>query len=249
MRREMPVRFWPLLPELTDVDRLIEQAPHVAEQLVKSGAYATPSPRSASSYLPAERQLDTLAAAARVCQGCSLYAKATQTVFGEGPPNAQIMFVGEQPGDQEDTAGRPFVGPAGQLFAELLAEAGIDRQQAYVTNTVKHFKWVPRGKRRLHAKPSAREVYACRPWLEAELEAVRPKVLVLLGATAAQGLLGPQFRIQRERGQPRSSAWSSWTIATYHPSAILRAGEAAHALHIREALLADLQLAAKQLLG
>jgi uracil-DNA glycosylase len=244
MRREMPQRFWPLLPEVEDVQRLIARAPGRTEQLIRDGAAVDAAPRSASQFLPFSRDLTSLAEAARVCQGCSLYASATQTVFGEGPPNARVVFVGEQPGDQEDIAGRPFVGPAGQIFDELLAEAGIDRQQTYVTNTVKHFKWVPRGKRRIHSKPSAREVYACRPWLEAELETIRPPVLVLLGATAAQAILGPQFRIQRERGQIRRSPWSNCTIATYHPSAILRASAAAHALQIREALLADLKLAA-----
>lgn len=156
-------------------------------------------------FLPAKRDLAALAEAARNCQGCPLYANATQTVFGEGPPDARIVFVGEQPGDQEDIAGEPFIGPAGRILDELLAEVGIDRGQTYVTNTVKHFKWVPRGKRRLHAKPSSREIFACRPWLEAELETLQPEALVLLGDTAAQAIFGPQFRIQRDRGQPRRS--------------------------------------------
>ena len=157
--------------------------------------------------------------------------------------------MGEQPGDQEDLAGRPFVGPAGEIFNELLAEAGIDRREVYVTNAVKHFKWVPQGKRRLHSKPKWREVHACRPWLEAELEVIQPAALVLLGGTAARAIFGPQFRIQRERGQPRPSPWSAWTIGTYHPSAVLRAREPAHALQIREALLADLKLTAGRVLN
>ena len=131
--------------------------------------------------------------------------RATQTVFGEGPSDARLVFVGEQPGDREDVVGRPFVGPAGNVLDELLAEAGIDRSRAYLTNTVKHFKWEPLGRRRLHAKSGVREVYACRPWLEAELDRLRPDALVLLGATAAQAILGPQFRIQPERGQPRAT--------------------------------------------
>lgn len=223
------------------------EAPAQSEQLVLTGQPADSSPRSAKPYLPESKDLASLAAAACSCQGCPLYANATQAVFGEGPADARIVFVGEQPGDQEDIAGHPFVGPAGQIFDELLAEAGIDRSQTYVTNAVKHFKWEPRGKRRLHSKPNAREIYACRPWLEAELAAIRPQVLMLLGATAAQAILGPQFRIQRERGQVRSTPWSEWTIATYHPSAILRAGDAAHSLQIREAMRADLKLAAEQL--
>lgn len=247
MQREMPQRFWPLLPEVAHVDQLITRAPQRTEQLIREGAATDGVPRSAAAYLPPGRNLQSLGEAARVCQGCTLHVSATQTVFGEGPADARIVFVGEQPGDQEDIAGHPFVGPAGEVFDKLLAEAGIDRRQTYVTNTVKHFKWEPRGQRRLHAKPNAREVHACRPWLEAELDVIRPQALVLLGATAAQAILGPQFRIQRERGQPRRSPWSDWTIATYHPSAVLRAGELAHALHIREALLADLRLTAAQM--
>lgn len=247
MRREMPQRFWRLLPETADIDQLVARAPERTEQFIREGAATDSAPRSAAAYLPSSRDLPSLAEAARVCQGCSLYASATQTVFGEGPAKASIVFVGEQPGDQEDIDGQPFVGPAGQLFDEILAEARIDRSEAYVTNTVKHFKWEPRGTRRLHAKPSAREVHACRPWLEAELEIIRPQALVLLGATAAQAIFGPQFRIQRERGEPRPSPWSDWTVATYHPSAILRAGGPAHALHIRQSMLADLQLAAARI--
>lgn len=247
MRREMPQRFWPLLPEAADIEQLVAQAPARAEAQVQAGILQGTSPRSAKPFLPASRDIASLLEAARGCQGCTLHASATQTVFGEGRPDARIVFVGEQPGDQEDLAGRPFVGPAGQIFDELLVEAGIARQDCYVTNTVKHFKWVPRGKRRLHAKPSAREVYACRPWLEAELETIAPQLLVLLGATAAQAILGPQFRIQRERGEPRTSPWCDWTLATYHPSAILKAGDTAHALQVREALLTDLKLAAAEL--
>lgn len=247
MRREMPQRFWPLLPEVADVDRLVARAPSRTAQLIRDGASTDALPRSAKVFLPERRDLKSLAQAARVCQGCHLHASATQTVFGEGPADARIVFVGEQPGDREDIAGHPFVGPAGEVFDELLAQAGIDRRQTYVTNAVKHFKWTPRGTRRVHSKPSSREIYACRPWLEAELETLRPQALVLLGATAAQTILGPQFRIQRERGQPRPSSWSDWTMATYHPSAVLRAGDAAHSLHIREALLADLKLAAAYL--
>jgi uracil-DNA glycosylase len=177
---------------------------------------------SAARFVPAERDLDKLKAAAAGCQGCSLHERATQTVFGEGQRRATVMLVGEQPGDQEDLQGRPFVGPAGQLLDWSLEKAGIDRTQAYVTNVVKHFKWVPRGKRRIHSKPSSLEIKACLPWLEAELEAVKPAVIVLLGATAAQALLGASFRVTRERGEWLRSNLAPHVMATVHPSSLLR---------------------------
>jgi uracil-DNA glycosylase len=156
------------------------------------------------------------------CKACDLWKTGTQTVFGEGTASAEAIFVGEQPGDQEDKAGRPFVGPAGKLFDKALEDAGIDREQVYVTNVVKHFKWVGHGKRRIHQKPNWSEVEACRPWLEGELAAVEPRVLVCLGATAAQALLGRQFRVTRERGRPVESDLAEHVLATIHPSAILR---------------------------
>jgi DNA polymerase len=156
------------------------------------------------------------------CKACDLWKTGTQVVFGEGPTSAEAMFVGEQPGDQEDKAGRPFVGPAGKLFDQALEDAGIDRTQVYVTNVVKHFKWVGRGKRRIHQKPNWSEIAACRPWLDGELAAVEPRVLVCLGATAAQALLGRQFRVTRERGKPVESDLAEHVLATIHPSAILR---------------------------
>ena len=183
---------------------------------------------------------------ARACEACPLYAHATQTVFGEGAPRARVVLVGEQPGDREDLAGHPFVGPAGKLLDDALAEAGLPREDAYVTNAVKHFKWKPAGKRRLHQKPSAREVAACRPWLEAELRLVRPRLVIALGATAAQSLLGAQFRVLRERGRPFSGPWSITVIATVHPSAILRAPAATRASD-RAAFVADLRGAVKWL--
>jgi uracil-DNA glycosylase len=163
--------------------------------------------------------------AAATCTNCHLYKNATQTVFGEGSPRAEIILVGEQPGDQEDLAGRPFVGPAGRLLDQALEEAGIDRKLAYVTNVVKHFKWQPRGKRRIHQKPNAAEVAACRPWLDAELSLVKPKVLVCLGATAAQALLGRQFRVSKDRGVPVESELAPVVMATVHPSSILRSDD------------------------
>jgi len=170
--------------------------------------------------------LTELRKAAAACTACDLHKTGTQTVFGEGSEGAKAMFVGEQPGDQEDKAGKPFVGPAGQLFDQALEEAGIDRRGVYVTNVVKHFKWVARGKRRIHQKPNAAEVAACRPWLEAELEVVKPRVLVCLGATAAQALLGREFRVTRERGRPVESDLAENVVATVHPSSILRADPA-----------------------
>jgi DNA polymerase len=160
--------------------------------------------------------------AARDCTACHLYRRATQTVFGEGPKHAPIMLVGEQPGDYEDVAGKPFVGPAGKIMDRALEEAGIDREHVYVTNAVKHFKWEPRGKRRIHKKPNAREFAACRPWLEAEIHVVKPKLVVCLGATAAQTVFGPSFRVTRERGKVLSSKLAPKVLATVHPSFLLR---------------------------
>jgi uracil-DNA glycosylase len=178
---------------------------------------------SAEDFLPVDRRLVSLKTAAKRCEGCPLFASATQTVFGEGAKHARVVFVGEQPGDQEDQEGRPFVGPAGRYLRRELSDAGIDEMEIYLTNAVKHFKWTPQGKRRLHAKPSAREINACRPWLEAELAALEPAILVCLGAVAAQAILGKDFRLTKEHGRPVSTAWAPWTLATYHPSALLRA--------------------------
>lgn len=202
---------------------------------------------SAAEFLPPRRNLPALRKAAGDCRGCPLYARATQTVFGEGPASARAIFVGEQPGDAEDKQGRPFVGPAGRLLDDLLAEAGIDRQAVYVTNAVKHFKWEPQGKRRLHAKPSSREIMACRPWLDAELEAIDPELLVLLGATAAQSLLGRAFKLTQRRGEPFASDFCGWTLATYHPSAILRAKQVAGGDAVLADFRNDLVLVARQL--
>jgi uracil-DNA glycosylase len=180
---------------------------------------------TAASLIPERPTLKKLREAAAGCTACPLHELGTQTVFGEGSPNAEIVLVGEQPGDQEDLAGKPFVGPAGRLLDQALEEAGIDRKLAYVTNVVKHFKWQPRGKRRIHQKPNAAEIAACRPWLEAELEILDPKVLVCLGATAAQALLGRQFRVSKDRGVPVESPLAPVVMATVHPSSILRADD------------------------
>jgi uracil-DNA glycosylase len=178
---------------------------------------------TAASLIPERPTLKNLREAAAGCKACPLWEGATQTVFGEGTEHADVVFVGEQPGDREDLEGRPFVGPAGQLFDRALEETKIDRSQVYVTNVVKHFKWKPQGKRRIHQKPNWREIAACRPWLDAEVAVLKPRVLVCLGATAAQALLGRDFRVSRQRGELVSSSLAPNAIATVHPSSILRA--------------------------
>lgn len=180
---------------------------------------------SALAWVPKTHNLAALRAAAPDCRGCDLYARATQVVFGEGPPDAKVIMVGEQPGDEEDRKGHPFVGPAGRLLSKAMEEAGLDREKVYVTNAVKHFKWTERGKRRIHAKPNAVEISACRPWLEAELQVVGPELVVCLGATAAQSLLGRDFRITVDRGKFFPHQWAKEIVATIHPSAILRVPE------------------------
>jgi DNA polymerase len=202
---------------------------------------------SAADFLPRRRDLRSLQKAAAKCEGCPLFSSATQTVFGAGPAGARAVFVGEQPGDVEDRQGQPFVGPAGRLLDQMFAAAGIDRDEIYVTNAVKHFKWKPAGKRRLHAKPLSREIMACRPWLEAELEEIEPQVLVCLGATAAQSLFGSSFKLTQRRGQPFASDWAEWTLATYHPSAVLRAMNVEGGDEIRRTFAADLKLIAARL--
>ena len=179
--------------------------------------------RSAAPFVPKTSSIRVLKAAAHECRGCDLYKTATQVVFGAGPRTARVMFVGEQPGDQEDRQGAPFVGPAGALLDKALEEAGIPRSEVYVTNAVKHFKWEPRGKRRIHKKPRMSEIKACRPWLEAEVRAIEPVVVVCLGASAAQSVLGPDFKLMHHRGQVLSSTLAARVVATIHPSAVLRA--------------------------
>jgi DNA polymerase len=195
---------------------------------------------SAEDFLPAQRTLVALRAAAAACRGCDLWKRGTQTVFGEGRREARVMLVGEQPGHEEDLTGHPFVGPAGRLLDRALQAAGIARGDAYVTNVVKHFKWEPAGKRRIHARPNRMETAACLPWLRAELEVVKPEALVCLGATAAQALLGPRFRVTRQRGQWVRSPWAPRVLATVHPSSILRAPDDAARERELEAFVADL---------
>jgi DNA polymerase len=194
---------------------------------------------------PQTTSWSALREAARECTACHLYKRATQTVFGEGPKNAPMMLVGEQPGDYEDVAGKPFVGPAGKIMDRALEEAGIDRKEVYVTNAVKHFKWEPRGKRRIHQKPNSREIAACRPWLEAELRLIKPKVLMVLGATAGQTIFGPSFRVTRERGKVLSSKLAPKVVATVHPSSLLRQPDEESREREYKNFVADLRVAVK----
>jgi DNA polymerase len=202
---------------------------------------------SAERFLPRERSLRALRAAAESCRGCHLWERATQTVFGDGDGRGKAMLVGEQPGNDEDLQGRPFVGPAGALLDRALAEAGIARDRVYVTNVVKHFKWEGRGPRRIHAKPNAREIAACLPWLQAELDVIKPRALVCLGATAAQALLGKSFRVTRQRGQPVASTLAPFVMATVHPSSILRAPDDDARREQYEAFVEDLKTLAQPL--
>ena len=214
----------------------------MSEPFAANGAGARP-------YLPADQSLASLRSAAQGCHGCDLYQRGTQTVFGEGQPRAELLMVGEQPGDHEDQQGRPFVGPAGQLLDMALDAAGIDRSAVYLTNAVKHFKWIPRGKRRIHQKPNAREIAACKPWLEAEISTIKPRVILCLGATAAQALLGPTFKVTRQRGQDIASPLAPHVLATIHPSAILRSpDERTREIETQE-FIRDLQRVAPLLRG
>ena len=203
--------------------------------------------QTAAPLIPARATLPALRAAAAGCKACNLWTLGTQTVFGEGGGNARVMLVGEQPGDKEDIQGRPFVGPAGGVLDKALAAAEIDRKDVYVTNIVKHFKWEPRGKRRLHKKPNALEISACRPWLEAEINVIKPQVVVLLGATAAQGILGRTFRVTQHRGEWLSSEIAPNVMATVHPSSILRAPDDDSRHEEMRKFVADLKKVAERL--
>lgn len=222
-------------PDLERLRRLAEEAP------------AMTSAPGAASFIPKTTDLEELRRASASCQGCDLYKHATQTVFGRGPASARAVFVGEAPGDQEDIQGAPFVGPAGEVFDRALVEAGIPREEVYVTNVVKHFKFVQTGKRRIHQTPGTVEIGACRPWLEAELAVIRPEILVCLGATASKALLGPGFRIMKERGRILKTPWAPKLLATLHPSAILRAEDTAGQERLYGFLLTDLKLVASEL--
>jgi uracil-DNA glycosylase family protein len=204
-------------------------------------------PVSAADFIPARPTLKTARDASKNCRGCDLWKLGTQTVFGEGARSSMLMLIGEQPGDAEDISGHPFVGPAGKLLDRALADADIDRRQVYVTNAVKHFKWEPRGKRRIHKKPRASEVAACRPWLDTEIALVKPRVIVCLGATAAQALLGAQFRVTQHRGAFVASSLAPRVLATVHPSSILRAPDDEARRAEMRAFIDDLRIAARAL--
>ena len=242
MQKEMPKRYWKNLPEAGLIPTLIRQAPTRVETMIaRSDAQQPPDAAWQPAQPPSTDDLGVLGEAAAGCTACPLYKSATQTVFGEGPSGAEVVFVGEQPGDAEDRGGRPFIGPAGKLLDRALAEAGIDRSQVYVTNAVKHFKWEPRGKLRLHQKPGARDIAACRPWLVAELGLLRPRVLVALGGTAAQTLLGAGVRVLQDRGKLLASDFCPQTIVTVHPSSLLRARDEAARAEAYALFLDDLR--------
>lgn len=239
MKKEMPVRYWRTLPEAKIIPRLLEDAAARVNAMIDTHeGFAT----SAAQLIPPQFDLASLAAAAKNCTACDLHCRATQTVFGRGPSTARIVLVGEQPGDREDLAGKPFVGPAGQLLDRALAEAGVEREQVYLTNVVKHFKFIERGKRRLHQKPGSREIAACKPWLEAELSSIEPQVVVCLGSTAAQALLGRDFRITAHRGKVLETSYARTTLATWHPAAILRMNDSGRQAEMEQQLISDLQL-------
>jgi DNA polymerase len=208
-------------------------------------APAEPGGPGAAAFVPPGADLDALRDAARACRGCELHRRATQTVFGRGPADARIVLVGEQPGDQEDRQGAPFVGPAGEVLDRALAEAGLPRERLYVTNAVKHFSFVQRGPRRIHQKPRLPEVMACRPWLEAELGLLRPEIVVCLGATAASALLGSEFRVMRDRGRFRRTRWAARVLATIHPSAVLRGSDEGAQRELYALLVEDLRTVAR----
>jgi len=223
--------------------------PRFAEKTSARGRMPERETGTAAPLVPSRPTIKKLQEAARDCRACPLWKTGTQTVFGEGSRNAKVIFVGEQPGNDEDLAGKPFVGPAGKLLDKALVEAGIDRSEVYVTNAVKHFKWEPKGKRRLHKKPSGREIAACRPWLDAELEVLKPKILVCLGATAAQALLGKDFRVSQRRGEFVESELAEHVTATVHPSSILRAPDDKTRHAEMERFIGDLKKVAKVIHG
>jgi DNA polymerase len=250
MQAEMPKRYWKNLPEAAVIPTLLREAPaRVNSMMAKSRTKSPPveSEDFTAAPVPDTKSLSQVREAAMGCKACPLYRHATQTIFGEGSAHAKLVLLGEQPGDSEDREGHPFVGPAGKLLDRALVDAGIDRKQAYVTNAVKHFKWEPMGKKRLHKTPSPREIAACRPWLEAELTLIKPQVLVCLGGTAAKTVLGSEVRVLRDRGKFVLSDFSENTLVTVHPSSLLRAPDEATREENYAQFVADLRLVAKKL--
>jgi DNA polymerase len=239
MRREMPVRYWKTMPETEIITDMLREAP---ERVAKMLAHTEGQNRSAADFMPAQAQhVEALATAAKACEGCELHHAATQTVFGVGPTDARIMLVGEQPGDEEDRTGEPFVGPAGQLLDQALQQVGLPRASLYITNAVKHFRFLYKDSFRQHQSPSRYHVQACKPWLTAEIAAIKPKLIVCLGNTAARALISPNFVMRDGRGVPLGEAPT--LLATYHPSALLRLPEPARA-KAQEEFLTDLRCAA-----
>ena len=236
MRSEMPQRFWQHMPEVANLPQILVRAPERVDQMIVQQKKMP----GAAKYVPANADLALLRKTIPNCAGCELYKCATQPVFGEGPLEARIVLIGEQPGDQEDRAGRPFVGPAGEVLDRALREAGIERSTVYVTNAVKHFAFEERGKRRIHRTPRLSEVTACRPWLEAELKALEPEIVVCLGSTAAKAVFGAAFRLTEQRGKFLETRFATKTLATYHPSAILRADTPQAKQNLYRILLHDL---------
>lgn len=246
LRAELPVRHWRTLPEMRILPDLLADAPRRVELLMATAAKQPKT--SAADFLPPKLTIPAMQRAVQGCRGCELCCQgATQAVFGDGPADARCIFVGEQPGDTEDRAGKPFVGPAGQLMDELLEEAGVDRREVYVTNTVKHFRFEQRGHRRIHAKPLARHINACLPWLEAEAKVVQPTMMVALGSTAAQAIMGKDFRVTKQRGQVLSCPFAPWFLATIHPSAILRIPEDAARHQAKADFVADMRKVARRI--
>jgi DNA polymerase len=246
MQAEMPKHYWKNLPETAIIPALLREAPARMERMIaRSDMKRTAETDWHPAEPPATNDLADLAAAAAKCTACPLYKNATQTVFGEGRRDAHVVLLGEQPGDQEDRTGRPFVGPAGLLLNRALADAGLPREECYVTNTVKHFKWEPRGKRRLHQTPNARDVAACRPWFEAELNLLKPRILICLGATAAKAIFGPSIRVTIDRGHFRETPWSAQTLVTVHPSSLLRAPSEEEKERNYHQFVQDLKVAAR----
>jgi DNA polymerase len=238
MKAQMPVRHWHQLPEASIIAELINTAPTRVEQMIVNQHHQL----SAEPFVPGDRSLSSLLEAVPACQGCTLYRQANRSVFGEGPHDAKIVLVGEQPGSDEDLAGKPFVGPAGAVLDRAIVESGLNRANLYLTNAVKHFKFVPVGKFRRHQRPTASEVTACRPWLEAELAAIKPSIIVCLGATAARSLLGYAVPVLKERGRPRTTSYGMM-LPTIHPSALLRVQNAEAERRLYDWLVGDLKLA------
>jgi DNA polymerase len=252
MRQHMPKKYWRNLPESSLIPTLIADAGSrtlaMLDNPPTAARVARATPQIGSSTLPQDESLASIRSQALQCRDCPLWQNATQTVFGEGSPTASIVFVGEQPGDQEDRAGQPFVGPSGRLLDSVLERAGLDRAGAYVTNAVKHFKWVPdgTGKRRIHKTPSSSEVRACHPWLDEEIAVVKPRVIVALGATAAKALFGPAIRVTAQHGKVIRTDLAEAGFATVHPSSILRAPSDVRA-EAEAQFVADLEKVAKWL--